>query len=112
MDQRRFEEVSRRFAAEASRRGTLRAALAAAAGMLPALRVAAVGADGRPAVGPKGIPIVNCKIVGQHCDKNTKCCSERCRNGFCTCRGKGRACWQPLEGADCCSRRCKKGRCS
>lgn len=112
MDQRRFEEVSRWFARESSRRGGLRAAVVLVAGLTSALRATASQADERLTIGPKGIPIVNCKIVGQHCDKNQKCCSERCRNGLCTCRGKGRACWEPLEGADCCSRRCKKGRCS
>jgi hypothetical protein len=59
-----------------------------------------------------GIPIVNCKIPGQQCDKDQKCCTGRClKRGRCGCSRKGKPCWSPLEGALCCSGRCAQGKC-
>ncbi|HEU5430363.1 MAG TPA: hypothetical protein VFU81_01800, partial [Thermomicrobiales bacterium] len=59
-----------------------------------------------------GVPIVHCKIPGQKCSKDKTCCSRHCNGGLCTCSKRGRACWQPLEGALCCSGRCRQGKCN
>ena len=104
MDPKRFEALSRTFAAESSRRGMLRAAVATLA--VPVF----LGLKGE--VAEAGIPIFNCRTPGKKCDKNKKCCSGRCVNGSCSCRKKGQACWAPLEGTLCCSRRCSQGKCA
>ncbi|HEU5434586.1 MAG TPA: hypothetical protein VFU81_23130, partial [Thermomicrobiales bacterium] len=90
MDPRRFEELSRRFAAATDRR----AALAAVVGSL-----ALVADAGGERAAEAGVPIVHCKIPGQKCSKDKTCCSRHCNGGLCTCSKRGRACWQPLEGA-------------
>ena len=104
MDPRRFEELTRRVGEAANRRAAVKALAAAVAA--PAL--VRLGAEEAAA----GIPIVNCKAPGKKCDKNQKCCSQRCKKGRCTCSKKGRPCWAPLEGALCCSQRCQGGKCS
>jgi hypothetical protein len=103
MGPRQFADVSRRVATATSRR----AALAALAGGL----VAAVLHAPPEAEAGGGVPIVHCKIPGQKCSKDTKCCSKHCNGGLCTCSQRGRPCWQPLEGALCCSGRCHEGKC-
>jgi hypothetical protein len=103
MDSRRFEELSRRFA----RAGTRRDALA---GLAAGLAAAAFGLPRHDAAAG-GIPIVRCKIPGQKCQHDRTCCSLQCKGGLCTCRKRGKDCWQPLEGSLCCSGRCHNGRC-
>jgi hypothetical protein len=102
MDATRFEALSRRVGAAASRRAALAALAAGVAGGL---------LGWRPEEAAAGIPIVNCKPPGKKCDKNQKCCSGRCRKHRCGCSKKGRPCWDPLEGALCCSQKCHNGRC-
>ena len=102
MDPKRFEALSRRVGAAASRRAALAAVVGAVAAPLL----------GRPEEATAGIPIVHCKPPGKKCDKDQKCCSGRCRRKRCGCSKKGRPCWQPLEGALCCSQRCHKGKCA
>lgn len=102
MDPRRFEELSRRVAAAASRR----AALAAALLSVPAL----LGLGSEEAAA--GIPIVHCKPPGKRCNKDQRCCTGNCRKKICTCAKKGHQCWAPLEGAMCCSQRCANGKCA
>jgi hypothetical protein len=110
MDPQRFAALSRRFAADASRRGVLRAASGLAAGALTFGRFGTAGATDA-----EGIPIVNCKAPGKKCDHNGQdqnCCSTKCRKNRCTCAKKGRPCWTPLEGALCCSQKCDHGKCA
>lgn len=102
MDARRFEALSRRVGAAASRRAAIVAALAGVPAVLGL----------RPEEAEAGLPIVSCKPPGKKCDKNKKCCSGRCKKGHCSCSKKGRPCWQPLEGALCCSQRCSNGKCA
>lgn len=104
MDPKRFEALSRRVGAAASRR----AAVAALTGALAAPLLARLGAEDAAA----GIPIVNCKPPGKKCDNKKKCCSGSCKKNRCSCSKKGRPCWAPLEGALCCSQRCNKGKCA
>ena len=104
MDPRRFEELSRRVGEAANRRAAVKALAAAAAA--PVL-LKATGEEAEA-----GIPIANCKAPGKKCSSNQRCCSGRCKKDRCTCLKKGRACWNPLEGALCCSRRCQGGKCS
>jgi hypothetical protein len=104
MDPRRFEDITRRVAAAASRRGALKALLGAM--ILPAL----LGLRGEGA--DAGIPIVHCKAPGKRCDGDQRCCSGNCRKSICTCAKKGKQCWAPLEGALCCSQRCAGGKCA
>ena len=107
MDAGRISELSRRVASAASRRQALGVmAGTAAAGLLGR---AAPGAAAE--VDLAGVPIVNCKMPGFNCRRDTNCCSRHCNKGVCSCSRKGRACWQPLEGALCCSGRCRNGRC-
>jgi len=102
MDSRRFEELSRRVGAAATRR----AAIVAAVVGVPAL----LGLGSEEAAA--GLPIVHCKPPGKRCSKDQKCCSGNCRKGICSCVKKGRPCWNPLEGALCCSQRCSQGKCA
>ncbi len=104
MDPRRFEELSRRVGAAASRRAAMRVL----AGAVAAPVLGRLGTEEAAA----GLPIVNCKPPGKKCDKNQKCCSTRCKKNRCSCSKKGRPCWAPLEGALCCSQRCKGGKCA
>lgn len=107
MEARRFEELSRRVGAAGSRRaalGVLGGALATRLGL---------GRDtaGAEDLGAEGVPILHCKLPGKKCNKNRKCCSERCVKRRCSCKKKGQSCWEPLRGGLCCSGRCKKGKC-
>ena len=104
MDPRRFEDLSRKVAGAATRRAALK--ILAAGLVAPVL----LGPRGEEAAA--GIPIVNCKPPGKHCDKDKKCCSGSCKKGICLCAKKGHQCWAPLEGALCCSQRCSQGRCN
>ncbi|MCC7021262.1 MAG: hypothetical protein IT338_00460 [Thermomicrobiales bacterium] len=105
MDARRFEELTRRVGEAATRRGAVRALVAAlAAPVVLGMR----GVEEAEA----GVPIVHCKLPGKRCSKNRKCCSGKCRRGICWCNKKGRPCWEPLEGKLCCSQRCKNGKCA
>lgn len=101
MDPRRFEELSRRVGAAATRRAAVVAAVAGVPALLGLTRQEAEA----------GIPIVHCKPPGKRCDKDKKCCSGNCRKKICTCAKRGRPCWAPLEGALCCSQRCSSGKC-
>jgi hypothetical protein len=101
MDPSKFEDLCRRFATSASRRGAL---AGIAGGLVAALGMAHDDVEA-------GVPIVHCKIPGQKCTKDKTCCSKKCNGGLCTCSQRGRRCWQPLEGALCCSGRCHSGKC-
>ncbi|MFN8663192.1 MAG: hypothetical protein U0075_14990 [Thermomicrobiales bacterium] len=103
MDANRFAALSRQVGAASSRRAALGVL---AAGLTGALLIRQ-GAEEAEA----GIPIANCKVPGKQCKKNQSCCTGRCRKGRCRCAGKGRPCWDPLEGGFCCSNRCQNGKC-
>lgn len=107
MDARRFEELMRAVGTVGTRRAVLGVLSGSTLGMSLGLGLLLT-----PAEVDAGIPIVNCKIPGQQCDKDQKCCTGRCnKRGRCRCQPKGRECWSPLEGAMCCSSRCAQGKC-
>ena len=106
MDARRFEALLRAVGAVGTRRALVGvlggSALGTSLGLLP-----------RPREAAAGIPIVNCKIPGQKCDKDQRCCTGRCTGrNRCGCSRQGKPCWSPLEGALCCSGRCAQGKCA
>jgi hypothetical protein len=104
MDARRFEALSRAVGHARDRR----AVLGVLAGAL--LGGAVLVRQEQPV--EAGLPIVGCKPPGKKCKKKQDCCSGRCKNKRCQCSAKGRACWNPLEGALCCSGRCHDGKCN
>ncbi len=106
MDARRFEELIRAVGTIGTRRTVLGVLGGSALGL-------SLGLLQSPTEVQAGIPIVNCKIPGQKCSKDQKCCTGRCmKRGLCGCARKGKACWTPLEGALCCSGRCAQGKCA
>ncbi len=104
MDQRQFEELTRRISRAMGRRGAVKAVVATICAPL------VIGLHGQDAVA--GLPIVNCKAAGKRCDADKKCCSGNCRRGVCSCKKRGQECWEPLEGSLCCSQRCSSGKCA
>ena len=104
MDATRFDELARKLAAGATRRGALRAAAGGA--------IAAALAAMRPAAAEAGAP--TCRAYGDVCDRDRECCSQRC-SGRCECRRRGANCvfdGRRLDEA-CCTRRCRaNGRCA
>lgn len=105
MDARRFEALARAVGTVGTRRAVLGVLGGSALGM-------SLGLLPTPQAAQAGIPIVNCKIPGQKCSRDQKCCTGRCsKRGLCRCQPKGRECWAPLEGAMCCSGRCAQGKC-
>lgn len=108
MDAGRVSELSRRVAAAATRRQAVGVVATTVAAGMAGRAVPGAAA----AVGPEGIPIVNCKPALFKCQRDTNCCLRRCKRGVCQCGPRGHDCWQPLEGGGCCSGRCRKGRCT
>jgi hypothetical protein len=105
MDARRFEALARAVGQVGTRRALVGVLGGSALGLGLGL--------GRSDEAAAGIPIVNCKIPGQKCNKAQKCCTTRCsKKGRCQCQRKGKPCWSPLEGALCCSGRCAQGKCA
>jgi hypothetical protein len=104
VDPKRFEEMSRRFAAATTRRTGLRVLAAGAA-------TAALGAFRREEAAA-GVPIFHCKLPGQKCKNDDQCCTEKCRKNQCQCKPKGKACYEPLRSGLCCSGKCQKGKCT
>ena len=108
MDARRFEALVRAVGLVGTRRAVVGVLGGSALGMSLGL-----GLLQTPAEVDAGIPIANCKIPGQKCSKDQKCCTGRCtKRKRCGCARKGKECWAPLEGALCCSGRCAQGKCS
>ncbi len=106
MDARRFEALMRAVGTVGTRRAVLGVLGGSALGL-------SLGLGASPREAQAGIPIVNCKIPGQKCSKDQKCCTGRClKRGLCGCSRKGKPCWSPLEGALCCSGRCAQGKCA
>ena len=107
MDDRAFEELTRRVGRERSRRGMLQAAAAGiSAPVLGAfgLQYAAAQDD----VGAEAFGF--CRAGGFPCGQDKQCCTSKCRDGLCTCAKRGKPCINRV-GVNCCSRRCRKGKC-
>lgn len=105
MDARRFEALTRAVGQVGTRRAVLGVLAGSAVGIGLGLS--------QEQEASAGIPIVNCKIPGQKCDKDQRCCTGRCtKKNRCGCSRKGKICWSPLEGALCCSGRCAQGKCA
>jgi hypothetical protein len=106
MDDRAFEELTRRVGKQRSRRGMLQAA---AAGLsAPVLGV--FGVQYAAAQDVAGEAFGFCRPGGFPCGRDQQCCTSRCRNGVCGCAKKGKPCINRV-GANCCSKRCRKGKC-
>ncbi len=106
MDGRHFDQLLRAVGQVGTRRAIL--------GMVGASAVGASLGLGHGEEARAGIPIANCKIPGQKCSSDQKCCTTRCnkKQGRCQCQRRGKPCWSPLEGALCCSGRCAQGKCA
>jgi hypothetical protein len=106
MDECRFGELSKQVAA-GSRRGVLRVlggSLAAAVLAMAAGNRAVMASDvGQDVFG-------YCSPPQAKCSQDKKCCSGKCTNGACTCRGKGAPCIN-RAGIVCCSQQCRHGKC-
>lgn len=100
MDAHGFARLSKRIAQAPSRRHVL--------GVLGASVGAAV--LGRPVVGQAVEDEVFgfCEVPGRPCQKNTKCCSGKCRDGICGCTKRGK---YAISRFVCCSGKRKKGKC-
>jgi hypothetical protein len=106
MDDRAFEELTRRVGKQRSRRGMLQAA---AAGLsAPVLGV--FGVQYAAAQDVAGEAFGFCRPGGFPCGRNQQCCTSRCRNGVCDCAKRGKPCINRV-GVNCCSKRCRKGKC-
>ncbi len=109
MDHERFDWLSRQVSAAGSRREMLRALVggSVAAGVLAL----------RPDAGSASQTVKGCRIPGQGCDRDRKCCSGKCNNKVCQCLDRGKSCLvvvssklPPLPNkAVCCSSKCSRG---
>jgi len=108
MDPSQFEDLSRRFARDLSRRGLTRATAGAATLFLGAAGLTRASSE----VGEEGIAVYHCKIPGQKCKKDVNCCSRTCRKKVCSCKKQGQPCAVAQEGGICCSKICKEGKCA
>ncbi len=108
MDPSKFADLSRRFASDVTRRGMIRATTGALALLLAHV---VHGTSSAADVDSEGIPVFSCKIPGQKCDRDLQCCSKLCKKKVCSCKPKGRSCYEPQEGGICCSKRCRDGKC-
>ena len=106
MDDRAFEDLTRRVGRERNRRGML---LAAVAGLSAPL-LAGVGVQLAAAQDVEDEAFGLCRVGGFPCGRDQQCCTRKCRNGACTCAKKGKPCINRI-GANCCSRQCRKGKC-
>lgn len=107
MDAKRFDRLVQVLGETGTRRVVLGVLGGSALGVCQGLGL------GPPEEASAGIPIVNCKIPGQKCSSDQRCCTGRCTGKKrCGCQRKGRPCWSPLEGALCCSGRCAQGKCA
>jgi hypothetical protein len=105
MDDRAFEELTRRVGKQRSRRGMLQAAAGLSA---PVLGV--FGVQYAAAQDVAGEAFGFCRPGGFPCGRNQQCCTSRCRNGVCDCAKRGKPCINRV-GVNCCSKRCRKGKC-
>lgn len=109
MDAKRFEALVRAVGTVGTRRAVLGVLGGSALGTSLGLGLGL----GQPEEAAAGIPIVNCKVPGQKCSSDQRCCTGRCTGKQrCGCQRKNRPCWSPLEGALCCSGRCAQGKCA
>jgi len=112
MDDRAFEELTRRVGKQRSRRGMLQAAAAGlSAPVLGAFGVqyAAAQTAGEDGVGEEAFGF--CRPGGFPCGRNQQCCTDKCLDtGVCGCAKKGKPCINRV-GVNCCSKRCRKGKC-
>jgi hypothetical protein len=111
MDDRAFEELTRRVGKQRSRRGMLQAAAAGLSAPVLAgfgVQYAAAQAEGEDGVGEEAFGF--CRVGGFPCGRNQQCCTDKCRNGVCACAKKGRPCINRV-GVNCCSKKCRKGKC-
>jgi hypothetical protein len=107
MDDRAFEELTRRVGQARSRRGMLQ--VAAAGLSAPLLGVFGVQyAAAQDGVGEEAFGF--CRPGGFPCGRDQQCCTSRCRNGVCGCAKKGKPCINRV-GVNCCSRKCRNGKC-
>lgn len=105
MDPRQFEDFSRRFARDMTRRGIARAA----GGALALLLASGVRAS---EIEDEGIAVYSCRIPGQKCKRDRSCCSRQCKKKVCSCKPKGQPSSVNQEGGICCSKKCAgNGKC-
>ncbi len=110
MDQETFDRLSRRVSAAQTRRGALRALWAGG--------IAATLAAVLPGAGEASQTVKGCRVPGQRCNRNEKCCSGKCRSGRCKCLDRGKSCLVPLGNSGlmipnksiCCSSKCSRGK--
>jgi hypothetical protein len=109
VDPKRFADLSRRFAAATTRRGAVHVLATGAAAAALALV--------RPESGEASQLVKGCKIPGQKCQGDSKCCGKQhCHKGRCQCIGRGGSClvelapdvFAPVK-ALCCSAKCGRG---
>jgi hypothetical protein len=109
VDQDAFDRLSRQVS-NASRRGMFRTLVA---GGLAAGWAALRAGDGEASQTVNG-----CRVPGQGCDGDKKCCSGQCREGVCKCLERGKSCLVQLSQslpimvpnkAICCSSKCSRG---
>lgn len=106
MDGKRFDELSRRFASQQSRRRFFGLIGATAAGVLTHQAAGAAPKKGKPK---------KCYGAGSHCTNGKQCCSNVCTNRQCTAGGPVSACTTATEcpgvDTDCQMRTCIGGIC-
>jgi hypothetical protein len=108
VDPKRFEDLSRRFAAAATRRSAL--------GVLAGGAAAAVLTALRPGAADASQLVKGCKIPGQKCKNEKQCCgNSHCNKGRCKCINKGGSCLVQVTAdlalptkALCCTSRCSR----
>lgn len=104
MDARVLDDIARRLATSASRRGVVLMSVRGLTG-LAALLAPTLGAQAETVTALRK----TCRGTGEVCRRDRQCCSSRCLGHRCDCRGKGAAC---TVDRTCCSGRCGRGTCS
>lgn len=130
MDDCRFDNWTRLFAGEATRRTAVKGLTGGAA----AVALLARAQLGLAQEGDDVALEANCRGNGAKCSANRNCCSKKCnKKGKCVCAGQGAACKRDngccsgvcrdtqckcgdkgdfcQNDADCCSRICREGNC-
>ena len=103
MDDCRFDNWTRMFAGETTRRRAVKG-LAGSAAALALLARAELGLTQEGEVSIEA----NCRGNGAKCSKNQNCCSKKCKRGKCKCAGAKEGC---KRDKGCCSGVCRDGRC-
>ncbi|MFN8594338.1 MAG: hypothetical protein U0031_23035 [Thermomicrobiales bacterium] len=106
MDNRRFDDLTRLFAEESTRRATAKgiAGGAAALTLLARTRLGLAQESDEVTVEGNG----TCKPNDKKCSKDKDCCSKKCKKGKCKCAGSGAGC---KRDQGCCSGVCRGSQC-